>query len=196
MPDRPHLVRGVDHAAFATFDPVATVHFYRDVLGFPVAHAITAVGWGPAQHPDFVHFFFDIGGGDRIAFFYYFGTEPYRDDEVPRLLAEARHLAIHVDSVEVLDDYQRRLDGSPWPCEMRVPHETLESIYVHDPNGYLIELTCPTRMLGEADREDGELTVEALLEVAAAPDPSIAKLWSRKAELIARTAERLVEVTP
>ena len=197
MPDKQHLVRGVDHAAFPTFDPIATVRFYRDVLGFPVAHAITAVGWGPAEHPDFIHFFFDIGGGDRIAFFYYFGTQPYRDHRVPRLLAEARHLAIHIDSPEVLDEYQRRLDASTWPCEMRVPHETIESIYVHDPNGYLVELTCPMRVLGDADREDAELTVEALLAVAASPEPSIAKLWARKAELIAETVEvGLAEVTP
>jgi catechol 2,3-dioxygenase-like lactoylglutathione lyase family enzyme len=37
-----HLVRGVDHSAFPTFDPVGTVRFYRDVLGFPVVHSICA----------------------------------------------------------------------------------------------------------------------------------------------------------
>ncbi len=68
-----HRVKGVDHAAFPTFDPAGTVRFYRDVLGFPVVHSICAVGWGPEDHPDFIHFFFDIGNDDRIAFFYYFG---------------------------------------------------------------------------------------------------------------------------
>ena len=28
-----HRVKGVDHAAFPTFDPAGTVRFYRDVLG-------------------------------------------------------------------------------------------------------------------------------------------------------------------
>ena len=105
-----HLVRGVDHAAFPTFDPAGTVRFYRDVLGFPVVHSICAAGWGPEDHPDFIHFFFDIGNDDRIAFFYYFGLpEPDRStgqgdvyarfgDDVPVYFVRSRHLAIHVDS--------------------------------------------------------------------------------------------------
>ena len=49
------------------------------MLGFPVVHSICAAGWGPENHPDFIHFFFDIGNDDRIAFFYYFGLpEPDR----------------------------------------------------------------------------------------------------------------------
>lgn len=45
-----HRVRGVDHIAYPTFDPAATVTFYRDVLGFPVVHSICAAGWGPEKH--------------------------------------------------------------------------------------------------------------------------------------------------
>ena len=58
-----HRVKGVDHAAFPTFDPAGTVRFYRDVLGFPVVHSICAVGWGPEDHPDFIHFFFQFPAG-------------------------------------------------------------------------------------------------------------------------------------
>ena len=86
------------------------MRFYRDVLGFPVVHSICAVGWGPEDHPDFIHFFFDIGNDDRIAFFYYFGLEPFDEQtgrgrrlraasapEVPTYFMRSRHLAIHVD---------------------------------------------------------------------------------------------------
>ena len=38
-------------------------------------------------------------------------------------------------------EYRRRLDASQWPVEMQIQHETIESIYTHDPNGYMIELT-------------------------------------------------------
>ena len=34
------------------------------------------MGW-LEDHPDFIHFFFDIGNDDRIAFFYYFGLDPF-----------------------------------------------------------------------------------------------------------------------
>ena len=147
-----HKVRGVDHAAFPTFDPAGTVRFYRDVLGFPVVHSICAAGWGPENHPDFIHFFFDIGNDDRIAFFYYFGLEPIHDQqrgdvyagfgpEVPEFFVRSRHLAIHVDDQDDLLEYRRRLDDCAWPVEMQIQHETIESIYTHDPNGYMVEFT-------------------------------------------------------
>ena len=190
-----HRVKGVDHAAFPTFDPAGTVHFYRDVLGFPVVHSICAAGWGPENHPDFIHFFFDIGNDDRLAFFYYFGAEPLgetgRGDayasfgpDVPEYFIRSRHLAIHVDSYEDLMEYRRRLDDSEWPVEMQIQHETIESIYTHDPNGYMIELTRAMRPVTPQEDLDADLTIDALLDVVAEPDPSYGKLLARKAELI------------
>lgn len=184
-----HTVRGVDHAAFPTFDPKGTVTFYRDVLGFPVVHATCALGWGPGEHPDFIHFFFDIGHGDRLAFFYYFGVEPYRDAGLPDLLRRAWHLAIHVDSQEDLLEYRRRLDASDRPCELQVRHETVESIYVTDPNGYLIEITRPLRAITPEDDIDANLSVDALMEVVDEPEPSLEKFFARKAKLIAERYE-------
>ena len=195
-----HRVRGVDHAAFPTFDPTATVRFYRDVLKFPVVHSICAAGWGPEEHPDFIHFFFDIGNDDRIAFFYYFGHQPVGDADgpgdawarlpkgTPAFFVNSRHLAIHVDSEEDLLEYRRRLDASQWPVEMQVMHETIESIYTHDPNGYMIELTRALRPVTPQEDLDAHLTIDALCEVASAPEPSLSKLLTRKAELIIERA--------
>ncbi|HEX9358630.1 MAG TPA: VOC family protein [Streptosporangiaceae bacterium] len=194
-----HRVRGVDHVAYPTFDPAATVKFYRDVLGFPVVHSICAAGWGPEHHPDFTHFFFDIGNDDRLAFFYYFGLEPFGGgpqgdaysrfgEAVPLFFIRSRHLAIHVDSQEDLMEYRRRLDGSEWPVEMQIQHETIESIYTHDPNGYMIELTRALRPVTPQEDLDAELTIEALIEVTSQPDPSMSALLTRKAELIVERA--------
>lgn len=185
---------------------MGTVRFYNEILGFPVVHSVCAVGWGPEDHPDFVHFFFDIGGGDRIAFFYYFGLEPlgpetgrdaysHHGPEVPKFFRDSRHLAMHVPSVDALEEYQRRLTDSGWGVEMRVQHETIESIYTHDPNGYLVEFTCPMRDLSEADDRDAALTVRALVDVVRSGDPNMAKLWARKAELIVAAAENLEPVS-
>jgi catechol 2,3-dioxygenase-like lactoylglutathione lyase family enzyme len=196
-----HRAQGVDHAAFPTFDPAATVHFYRDVLKFPVVHSICAAGWGPEKHPDFIHFFFDIGNGDRIAFFYYFGYPPPASGdagdvyarfsaEVPQFFINSRHLAIHVEDEEDLLEYRRRLDESDWPVAMQVMHETIESIYTHDPNGYLVEITRALRPITPQEDLDAALTVEALVEVASGPEPSMDKLLARKAELIIERAER------
>jgi catechol 2,3-dioxygenase-like lactoylglutathione lyase family enzyme len=180
-----HTVRGVDHAAFPTFDPKATIHFYRDVLGFPVVHATCALGWGPDNHPDFIHFFFDIGQGDRLAFFYYFGVEPYVDHQIPELLRRARHLAIHVESEEDLAEYRRRLDASDYPSELRVRHETVESVYVTDPNGYLIEFARPLRAITAEDDIDANFSADALMAVVDEDQPSLELFLQIKADLIA-----------
>jgi catechol 2,3-dioxygenase-like lactoylglutathione lyase family enzyme len=189
-------VRGVDHAAFPTFDAKGTIHFYRDVLGFPVVHATCALGWGVGDHPDFIHFFFDIGKGDRLAFFYYFGVEPYEDHNIPDLLKRARHLAIHVDTEGDLLEYRRRLDASDYACELQVRHETVESIYVTDPNGYLIEITRPLRAITQEDDIDANLSANALLEVVDDDEPNLQRFFEIKARLIAEQyADEPVEVS-
>lgn len=199
MSELAHKVRGVDHVAYPTFDPAATVTFYRDVLGFPVVHSICAAGWGPDKHPDFIHFFFDIGNDDRLAFFYYFGLEPFGagaqgdsysrfDADVPIWFIRSRHLAIHVDCEEDLLEYRRRLDGSRWPVEMQIQHETIESIYTHDPNGYMIEITRALRPVTPQEDLDANLTIDALVDVVSQPDPSMDALLTRKAELIVERA--------
>jgi catechol 2,3-dioxygenase-like lactoylglutathione lyase family enzyme len=199
MSDLHHTVKGVDHVAYPTFDPAATVTFYRDVLGFPVVHSICAAGWGPEKHPDFIHFFFDIGNDDRLAFFYYFGLEPFDGgpqgdsysrfaEDVPIFFIRSRHLAIHVDSEDDLMEYRRRLDHSAWPVEMQIQHETIESIYTHDPNGYMIEITRALRPVTPQEDLDANLTIDALVDVVTGPDPSMAALLTRKAELITERA--------
>ncbi|VFA88782.1 VOC family protein [Gordonia paraffinivorans] len=201
MSDTPHLGKGVDHVAYPTFDPAATVRFYRDTLGFPVVHSICAAGWGPDQHPDFIHFFFDIGNDDRLAFFYYFGLEEFEGGpqgdsyskfaaDVPIWFIRSRHLAIHVDSEEHLMEYRRRLDASEWPVEMQIQHETIESIYTHDPNGYMIEITRAMRPVTPQEDLDANITIDALIDVVSGPAPSMDALLVRKAELIVERAEK------
>ncbi|MET8428737.1 VOC family protein [Nocardia sp. NPDC004860] len=200
-----HLVAGVDHAAFPTFDPASTVRFYRDTLGFPVVHSVCAAGWGGPDHPDFIHFFFDIGKADRIAFFYYFGLDGPDMSEgagdvyarfgagTPDWFVNSRHLALHVDSADELMEYRRRLDASDWPVEMQIQHETIESIYTHDPNGYLIEFTRALRPVAPQEHLDANLTVDALVEVVQQPGGTLDQLLVRKAELIVERAEKWAE---
>jgi catechol 2,3-dioxygenase-like lactoylglutathione lyase family enzyme len=197
-----HLVTGVDHAAFPTFEPGATVRFYRDVLGFPVVHSICAAGWGPEDHPDFIHFFFDIGGGDRIAFFYYFGlgqpdfaagvgdAHARFPEGTPSWFVRSRHLALHVQSEQHMLEYRRRLDASEWPVEMQVQHETIESIYTHDPNGYMVEITRALRPVTPQEDLDANLTIDALVDIVQEPGHSLDDLLVRKAQLIIERGER------
>ena len=58
-------IRGVNHIALVCKDMAKTVEFYRDVLGMPLIKTIDLPG-GHGQH-----FFFDIGNGDSLAFFWF-----------------------------------------------------------------------------------------------------------------------------
>jgi catechol 2,3-dioxygenase-like lactoylglutathione lyase family enzyme len=179
---------GVDHVAYVTWKPKETVHFYRDVLGFPLAHCILAPGWGKDPFPDFAHFFFDIGAGARLAFFYFFGLPPYKDPNITPLLEwKGRHLAMLVDTKEELDHYQHRLEDAGY--ELRhgghpLMHELIESIYVFDPNGYNIEISRKLRPVTDADLADTEFSIQAIIDVSDDPEPTLAKVWERKGRLI------------
>jgi catechol 2,3-dioxygenase-like lactoylglutathione lyase family enzyme len=180
-----HPVRGINHMAFPTFDPAGTIGFYRDVLGLPIVQTMQVKAWGPEYQRDFVHFFFDIGNADRLAFFFYFGQPPYRDENLPPLLDLGQHVALHVDTLEDLNGFQKRIENAGLRVDMRVMHETVESIYVRDPNDILIEIARPLRELTAADAVDADVTAQALLDVLASDDePTLDALWARKAELI------------
>ena len=192
-------LRGVDHTARPTWRLRQTIEFYRDKLGLPLVHVISARGWGPATHPDFLHFFFDSGNGSTIAFFYYLGSQepeglreraasrPLPDDHV----ADATHTAWLVDGPEALHAWRERLEAQGLEVSVATQHEVIESIYVRDPNGYFVEFTHKLRPLTQLDATDARLTLEAAmaLEDAAHAEgrllDKVDAVWNGKAELVA-----------
>jgi len=182
---------GVDHVARPTWKLIETVEFYRDVLGLPMIHAISARGWGTPGHHDFLHFFFDSGNGSTIAFFYYIGSEqPEKYTAEQHHFYTATHTAWGVDSERELVQWKETLKGRGISVSPVTRHETLDSIYFADPNGYPVEITRRLRDLHELDMEDAALTMRAALEVereARAAGGSMADIdtvWSRKGRLV------------
>jgi catechol 2,3-dioxygenase-like lactoylglutathione lyase family enzyme len=187
MSDAGLSLNGVHHTAFPTWKPRSTVAFYRDVLGLKVRHAVSAKGWGPGNHPDFVHFFFDAGNGSTIAFFYYVGTEKRPELTGPRgYLGMARHTAWAVRSAAALAAWRARLEQHSVQVSAEIEHETIRSIYFRDPNGYPLEITVESRPLMESDVRDAELTVDAMCETFGDHDTTatIEDMWRRKGEKV------------
>ncbi len=182
-------LNGVDHSARPTWKLRETIEFYRDKLGLPLVHAITAKGWGRAKekHADFIHFFFDAGKGSTIAFFYYIGTEQPPELAVPRgYMAMANHTAWRVETEDELLAWQERLEAAGIQVSQSIKHETLESIYFRDPNFYPLEITRPLRAVERIDGIDAELTIAAALQLADGGGwESIEQLWRIKAERVA-----------
>lgn len=193
MPDNspPMRLHGVHHTAFPTWKPKSTVEFYRDGLGLELTHAITARGWGRTDgHPDFLHFFFDAGNGAAIAFFYYVGTEPRPEfTNIKGYLGGSRHTAWMAGSHEELLAWRARIKATGTRVTPIVAHETLESIYFIDPNGYNLEISRSTRPLTALDHQDAKLTIDSMIEAFGDDNPegrSIDDMWRIKGALVAR----------
>lgn len=197
-------LKGVDHTARPTWKLRETIEFYRDKLGLPLVHVISARGWGPATHPDFLHFFFDSGRGSTIAFFYYLGSDapaalegraamkPLPEDHV----FDATHTAWLVDSEDELRAWKHKLEAAGLNVSVETRHEVIESIYVRDPNGYFVEFTRKLRPLSDVDALDAQLTLQAAIDAEAAAAQAgqrltrIDTIWSRKAALLAQRTGR------
>jgi catechol 2,3-dioxygenase-like lactoylglutathione lyase family enzyme len=190
-------LHGVDHTARPTWKLRETVHFYRDILGLPLVHAITAQGWGreKEKHADFIHFFFESGNESTIAFFYYIGTSQPLELAVPRgYMAMANHTAWRVESEDELRAWQERLKQHGIQVSEFVPHETIESIYFRDPNFYPLEITRSLRDIDTLDATDAALTLEAAISLEDGGGwTNIEQLWRTKGILVQRHQQSMLQ---
>jgi catechol 2,3-dioxygenase-like lactoylglutathione lyase family enzyme len=169
MAERPFELRGINHLALVSSDMARTVEFYEGVLGMPLVKTVELPA-GMGQH-----FFFDCGGGDLLAFFWF----PEAPEGVPGISAPAarpdkgdltsavgsmNHVAFAVPAEEI-EAYRDKLvaagiacsevanhDDSEWGVSKEMhPGVFVRSIYFQDPDGILLELAATTRAFTEAD---------------------------------------------
>ena len=169
---------GVHHMAQPTMDPRATIDFYVGVMGAKITHCVSSRGWRP-KHYDYIHMFLDLGKGDNIAMFYYFGVEDPKD--WPRY---GTHHSFSASSLDELAQWADWLEANGYEIAQRNTYEVMSSIYVWDPNGRFLEIAANHRPLNEIDAEDAELTAEALKIAADEKAPRITRMWEIKAGLV------------
>lgn len=160
---------GVHHLALVSSDMQRTVDFYSGVLGMPLVKTIE-LPRGMGQH-----FFFDCGGGDTLAFFWF----PDAPDGVPGISAPAalpgegeivsavgsmNHVAFTVPP-ERFEQYYARMqekgvavspiidhDDSPMGIAREMhPGVFVRSFYFRDPDGAMLEFACWLRAFTPAD---------------------------------------------
>jgi catechol 2,3-dioxygenase-like lactoylglutathione lyase family enzyme len=146
-----------------------TVDFYQGVLGMPLVKTIE-LPYGMGQH-----FFFDCGGGDCLAFFWFpEAPEPEAGISGPRVRPDQGDLTSAVGSMnhvafsvppERIEEYRERLIAAGVECTAIANHDDSElslsetvtddvyvrSVYFLDPDGILLEFACWTRPLNESD---------------------------------------------
>jgi catechol 2,3-dioxygenase-like lactoylglutathione lyase family enzyme len=162
-------IRGVNHLALVCKDMARTVAFYRDVLGMPLVKTIDLPDGGGQ------HFFFDIGNGDTLAFFWFPGgpeaapgvaspsSLPGRGD-FRTAHASMSHIAFNVPA-EKFDEYYERLkakdvdvtpimnhDDSPSQISQEMTDRVfVRSVYFFDPDGICLEFAAWTKPFGPSD---------------------------------------------
>jgi catechol 2,3-dioxygenase-like lactoylglutathione lyase family enzyme len=153
---------GVNHIALVCRDMARTVDFYTNVLDMPLVKTIDLPGGGQ-------HFFFDCGGGNCVAFFWFpDAPEPVPGVQSPAAMpgtgslasapSSMNHLAFHVPA-DRFEGYRDRLiergvevspivdhDDSPSTIA-RTFHDGvfIRSMYFFDPDGILLEFAVTTR---------------------------------------------------
>jgi len=162
-------LQGVSHLALVCSNMARTVDFYSRVLGLRLIKTVELPA-GMGQH-----FFFDIGNGDSLAFFWF----PDAPARAPGISAPAarpdngdlvsgvgsmNHIAIQV-SPEHIDAYRDALVARGVDCSEVINHDDSEwtvakemhpgvfvrSVYFQDPDGILLELAAWTKTLGDDD---------------------------------------------
>ncbi len=169
MDDETMRFGGIHHLALVCSDMASTVGFYRDVLGMPLVKTIE-LPEGMGQH-----FFFDCGGGDHLAFFWFpdaaaaergVSGPGVRPDQgtLTSSISSMNHVALTVPADEI-EAYRDRLVDAGVPCSEVANHDDSEwgiaadlhegvfvrSVYFQDPDGILLELAAWTRPLTDAD---------------------------------------------
>src|SRR5580698_727292 len=171
-------IRGVNHLALVCKDMAKTVEFYRDVLGMPLIKTLD-LPHGMGQH-----FFFDIGNGDSLAFFWFPGapeaqpgiSSPQSLPSLGSLMTahgSMNHIAFNVPA-EKFDVYVDRLkakgvalgpvlnhDNSPAQVSPTMTDGVVvRSVYFFDPDGVCLEFASWTMEFDESDVAHDPMTAD------------------------------------
>jgi catechol 2,3-dioxygenase-like lactoylglutathione lyase family enzyme len=164
-------LQGIHHIALVCKDMARTVDFYTNILGLSLIKTIALPDGGQ-------HFFFDIGNGDALAFFWF----PQAPDAAPGIAsvhpealqtgniatahASMNHLAFNVPLAK-LNEYREKLVAKGVQVTPLLHHADvssgfvpepddttfISSFYFFDPDGILLEFASNVRQLGDSVRD-------------------------------------------
>ncbi len=176
------FTNGINHLALVCRDMAETVRFYTEILEMPLVKTVALPDGGQ-------HFFFDCGGGNYVAFFWWADGPPAAPGiasvaDFPRspktAVGSMNHVAFSVP-LDQLDACHKRLiaadvptfpvvvnhDDSPMGVSAEINDGVfVRSVYFTDPNGIMLEFAAFTRPLTAADvrHEPARAAISPMLE--------------------------------
>ncbi|MGA2410246.1 MAG: VOC family protein [Candidatus Binataceae bacterium] len=132
VPDtHPIQTFGVDHLALICSDLDATIGFYTGVIGMRLTRIVQN-----RDEPTSTHIFFDMGGGNQLAFFDFPNHGPAR---TVRGVGSMHHVALKARPAQ-FSAILATLDAQKIDYSLHGSREA-GSVYVRDPDNILIEVT-------------------------------------------------------
>lgn len=164
-------LQGINHIALVCKDMERTVDFYTNTLGINLIKTIALPDGGQ-------HFFFDIGNGDALAFFWFpqapeaspgiasVRTDAWQTANITTAHGSMNHLAFNVP-LEKVEEYREKLVAKGVQVTPILHHADVPSGYVQesdestfissfyffDPDGILLEFAANVRSLGDSVRD-------------------------------------------
>ena len=133
----------VHHFAFRCRDAEQTRWFYEDVLGLTLVAAVEDKrDFGePGVEPQlFMHLFFEMPDGNYLAFF----DDPDVAEEQHFMRKDSFdvHIALEAENETALIAWQKHIAQMGKTCIGPIDHGFVKSMYMYDPNGLQVEITC------------------------------------------------------
>lgn len=150
------MIKGLHHNAYRCRDSEETRKFYEDFLGLPLANAFEIKETKSGRKTSVLHSFYRMDDGSFLAFF----EAPHQSFEFKDQHDYDLHIALEVEE-DVLHEMFAK--GKEAGIETRgvSDHGFIHSIYLRDPNGYVIELAART---GKGDGKSVDEAVRAAHE--------------------------------
>jgi glyoxylase I family protein len=127
--------RGLHHHAFVVADQDRTRRFYEDVVGLELVDTWTEHDEGAG---DFCHTFYELGDGSCLAFFQFADPAVHAAQATPSPSAYDHVALAATPEVQTAIGERAAANGVG---TVTIDHGYCTSMYLHDPDGLLLEIT-------------------------------------------------------